>query len=58
MSLLDDEKDLIRVFDINVLKDNMKQGNKDVIVRTIHPVGQGAFYSERYIDKEGITICT
>lgn len=55
MSLLDDEKDLIRVFDINVLKDNMKQGNKDVIVRTIHPVGQGAFYSERYIDKEGIT---
>jgi hypothetical protein len=52
MSLLDiikTEKELLLL----AMRTLMKQGNNNVIIRTIHPVGQGAFYSERYIDKEG-----
>ena len=26
------------------------------VIRTIHPVGQGAMYSERFLDKDGMTV--
>ena len=53
MSLLDDLADLTSASDLALYRHCMQQNKKNVIVRTIHPVGQGAFYSERYIDKEG-----
>ena len=52
MSVLDIEKTDEELLS-NVIKSCMKQNNKNVIVRTIHPVGQGAFYSERFIDEAG-----
>ncbi len=52
MGLLDIEKTKEELLP-NAIKSCMKQINKNVIVRTIHPVGQGAFYSERFIDEAG-----
>lgn len=52
MSLLDNDENLMSESDLIVCKQYMKQINTNVIIRTIHPVGQGAFYSERFIDKE------
>ena len=56
MSILDDYDSLSEKTDIAVLKKAFQQKDRNIIVRTIHPVGQGAFYTERAVDKEGNTI--
>ena len=53
MSVLDDIEIQMSRMDIAVVKDNYEKGNPMFVRRIIHPVGQGAFYSERIRHRNG-----